>query len=483
MRRHVRLAATAAGESTNWSKPSVTTVGEKDASIARPADQAFGISTQVFNLAAPVRPAAAVTVRTIGQIRAALRYAESEGLPVRVLSTGHSAATARPMAGALLIRTELGDAVDVDSHRRTARVAAGTRWGTVVAAAAQHGLAAPHGSSPDVGVVGYLLRGGVSFYGRRVGLAVNSVRAIELVTADGELRRADASSDPELFWALRGGGGGFGVVTAVEIDLFPAARVMTGAAFWPAAHAGRLLSLWRRWTADAPWDATTSLRVMNLPQVPAIPPALTAGPVLAVDGAVLAQSGDDVARAQQDAAGLLEPLRAVAEPLLDTWTLTTPEAVVHTHMDPAEPVAVFGDHMLLGEIGDEGAAEFLGIIGDRPGSPLVCTELRQLGGAFAAPPVAGGALDRLGARYAYLAAGVLIGTATQESITSRLAAARAVLTPWDTGKTAPTFVETLEQPQGILDRQAIRAVDRVRARVDPFGQFRDEIAPNASAAW
>ncbi|WP_433241284.1 FAD-binding oxidoreductase [Streptosporangium sp. CA-135522] len=458
----------------------MTTVGERETSIALPGDPAYEAATQVFNLSAPAQPVAAVTAHTIDEIRAAIRYADAEGLAVRVHTTGHASAATRPMRNAVLIRTRMGGGVEIDAQRRLARIPAGTRWGAVVEAAAPHGLTVAHGSSPTVGAVGYLLRGGLSFYGRAVGLAVNGVRAIELVTADGELRRVDASSDPELFWALRGGGGGFGVVTAVEIDLFPAAKVITGAAFWPAVHAERLLSAWRRWTLDAPWEVTTSVRVMNLPPVPGVPPALAAGPVLSVDGAVLSTT-QDVTVAQQHAEDLLGPLRSVAEPVLDTWQLTAPSAVLQAHMDPSDPVAVIGDHMLLGEIGDDGAAEFLRVTGEGSGSPLVVAGLRQLGGAYAIPDPAGGALDHLEARYSYAGSGVPMGPVTAEALRSHCDRVRAAMKPWDTGRTAPSFVEDFEQPQGHLSPDQIRVVDRVRARIDPSGRFRDDIAPNATA--
>nr|BFE84738.1 hypothetical protein GCM10020093_073390 [Planobispora longispora] len=236
-----------------------------------------------------------------------------------------------------------------------ARVPAGTRWGAVVEAAAAYGLAPPHGSSADVGAVGYLLRGGMSFYGRKVGLATNCLRAAELVTADGELRRADEAADPELLWALRGGGGGFGVVTAVEVDLLPVASVVTGASFWPVAHAPELLRIWREWTLEAPWEVTTSARVLNLPPLPEVPPVLAAGPVLCVDGAVLAGEPGDAATALRQAEDLLGPLRAVADPVMDTWQTTGAVGVLEAHMDPADPVAIVGDHLLLGELGEEGS--------------------------------------------------------------------------------------------------------------------------------
>jgi FAD binding domain len=458
----------------------MSTVDRTTATVALPGNPGYETATEVFNLSAPARPVAAVAARTIHDVRAAIRYARGERLPVRVHATGHAAAGVRPIGRAVLIRTAFDGPVEVDAYRRVARIPAGTRWGAVVSAAAAHGLAAPHGSSPTVGAVGFLLRGGLSFYGRKVGLSVNSVRAIELVTADGELRRVDSANDPELFWALRGGGGGLGVVTAVELELFHAATVVTGATYWPVRYAGQLLSVWRRWTLDAPWEATTSLRILRLPPLPQVPPALAAGPVVSVDGAVVCTSGDatDAARYAED---LLAPLRAVAEPVLDTWQATTPAAVLEAHMDPTDPVPFVGDHMLLSELDDEGAAAFLSVAGEGVDSPLVLCGLRQLGGAFAEPDPTGGALNHLDARYSYAGSGVPFEPVTEAALREHCATVRAALAPWDTGRTAPSFVEDFRQPQGHLRPERVAAVDRVRLRVDPEGLFRADIAPNATA--
>lgn len=455
-------------------------INGRHSSVALQGEPEFDDATAVFNLAAPARPVAAITARTIEQIMSAIRFAELERLTVRMHATGHAAATCRPMDNAVLVRTQLAGGVDIDVRSRIARVPAGTRWGEVIDAAAPHGLGAPHGSSPLVGVVGYLLRGGVSFYGRRVGLAANSVRAIELVTADRELRRVDASSDPELFRALRGGGGGFGIVTAVEVELFPAAQVVTGAAYWPATHADRLLPAWLRWTADAPAEVTTSLRVMNLPDLPEVPPALRAGTVLCVDGVVLSETDDDLAVARRQADDLLGPLRSVAEPVLDTWQEAAPAAAAQTHMDPNEPFPIYGDHMLLHRLDADGAEALLRVAGAGSGSPLTNVELRQLGGALAVPSVAGGVLNHLEAPLAYLGGGVPFGPVTVESIVAHCAKVRGALGRWDTGRTTPTFVEHVAQPQRHLSRGQIASVDAVRARVDPDGLFRDDIAPNAT---
>lgn len=458
----------------------MSTVDERCVRVGLPGDATFRAATRVFNLAAPAHPAAAVTARTVDDVRAAIAYAKSAGLTVRMHTTGHGAGAARPMEQALLVRTCLDEPVEIDARRRIARVPAGALWRDVVQAAAPHGLVAPHGSSPTVGVVGYLLRGGVSFYGRKVGIAANSVLAVELVTADGDLRRVDGSSDAELLWALRGGGGGFGVVTAVELTLFPAVDVVTGAAFWPAVHAYRLLREWRRWTDDAPWEVATSVRILNLPDLPEIPRELRAGPVLCLAGVVLAAE-EGVDGALRQAEELLAPMRSIAEPIIDTWRRTEPTAVLDTHMDPTEPVAILGDHMLLGDLGDEGIAEFVRVTGEGSGSPLVAAELRQLGGALSRPDPRGGALNHLDARYAYMVAGLPGETGSTEGIQRHCALARKALSPWDTGRTAPTFVEGVHQPQGHLDADQVEALDRIRLRVDPAGLFRGDISPGASA--
>ncbi|MQS06671.1 FAD-binding oxidoreductase [Streptomyces alkaliphilus] len=459
----------------------MTTTHEHSAPTAH-GDAAYRAATRVFNLAAPVTPADAVTAHTVEEVRAAIHRARARGLGVRVHATGHAAATARPMEDALLIRTDLRGDVEIDVHRRIARVPAGTRWGAVIEAAARHGLAAPHGSSPTVGVVGYLLNGGLSMYARHTGLAANSLRAVELVTADGTSCRADDRSHPELFWALRGGGGGLGVVTAVEVALFPVAAVVTGAAFWPAGEARRLLPLWRAWAEHAPDEATTSVRIMNLPKVPEVPAALSAGPVLCLDGLVVAPAEDGITTALRRADELLAPLRAVAEPIMDTWHRAGPTAVAETHMDPADPVPVLGDHMLLEDPGDEGIAEFLRVTADHPRPVLTVAELRQLGGALGRPVAGAGALGHLDARYAYSGAGVPGFAGGPEEIRAHCERVRRALSPWDTGRTAPTFVARADQPRGHLGTGAILAADRIRARVDPDGLFRGDIAPDCSAS-
>jgi hypothetical protein len=436
--------------------------------IAFPGDPAYTAATGVFNLAGPAHPAAALTATSIADMQAAISYASARGRGVRVHTTGHSAGAATPMTGAVLIRPLLPGGVEIDPDRRLARIPAGTPWSAVVHAAAPHGLAAPHGTSGTVGAIGYLLHGGVSLYGRKLGLAANYIRSVETITADGQLRRVSAAEDPEFFWALRGGGGGFGVVTAVEIELFPVTALVAGAAFWSWTHAEAVIDAWYDWTLGAPEEVSTSLRVMNLPDLPEIPPMLKGGPVVCVAGVAL-----EAAHAHD----LLSPLRKIGEPVLDTWQDGGPELVPEVHMDPDEPGAFIGDHLLLAEPGREGIAEFVRMTGEGSGSPLIAAELRQLGGRLAVADPTGGVLNRLDARLAYMGAGVPELRGTPEEIIEHCDKVRAALGPWDTGRTAPGFVKGLDRPRGHLSEADVEAVERVRARVDPGGLFRGDAMP------
>ncbi|VVJ20419.1 Uncharacterised protein [Amycolatopsis camponoti] len=443
----------------------------------RPGDPEYETATRVFNLAAPVHPAAAVTARSVDEVRAAVRHAAAAGLGVRMFTSGHGAGAARPMPEALLIRTELGGGVEVDPAGRVARVPAGTRAGELVAATAKHGLTSAHGSSANVGLVNYLLGGGLSGYGRFAGLAVNGVRAVELVTADGVARRVDAEHDPELFRALRGGGGGFGVVTAVEVALFPAGQLVGGATYWAGELAEAVLARWNAWTTDAPREVTTGLRLLNLPAVPGVPPALAGRTTVCVDGLVRAGSAGEARRLADD---LLRPLYALGEPLADTWSVLTAEGVLGIHMDPPEPVPFLGEHHLLSTLDSQGEAELLRLLGAGSGSPFVGAGLRQLGGAFATAPEGAGVLGHLDAAFSFAASGVP-DPSGPERLLARCAQLRTGLEPWRTGRTVPNFVEHFEQPQRHLDDDEVAAVDRVRLRVDPAGLFRGDIAPNATA--
>ena len=208
--------------------------GDLRGAAVAPGEQGWDEARAAWNLVADQHPAAVAYVETVDDVSAVIAFARSNGLRVAAQGTGHGAACRGTLDGTILVKTERMDGIEIDAGRRVGRFEAGVIWRDAGNAAGEHGLAAFPGSSPDVGVVGYTTGGGFGWLARRYGLACNNVRAVELVTADGELRRVDADSDPDLFWALRGGGGSFGVITAIEFGLLELPEVFAGSVIYPA---------------------------------------------------------------------------------------------------------------------------------------------------------------------------------------------------------------------------------------------------------
>ena len=219
--------------------------------VLLPGEAGYDAETSVFNLNNPLAPAVVVAASGPSDIRAAVHFAERHSRAVAVRGTGHQ--VVRAVDGAVLISTSRINSVNVDPVNRTARVEAGVHWSEVVEACAKHGLAPMSGSAATVGVVGYLLGGGQSpVFGRHLGYAADHVHKIEIVTADGESRTVTAQRDPELFWALRGGKGNFGVVTAIEFSVFPMPRFYGGGVYFPGERTADVLHTWREWAPTLP---------------------------------------------------------------------------------------------------------------------------------------------------------------------------------------------------------------------------------------
>jgi FAD/FMN-containing dehydrogenase len=243
-----------------------------DGKVVLPGDERYDGAWRAWNLAVDQRPAAVAFPESAAEVAAAIRYAAGRGLRVAAQGTGHNAGPLGPLADTVLVRTDRMRGIRIDRKTRTARAEAGVIWIDVVQAAATDGLATLAGSSPDVGVTGYTLGGGLSFLGRKYGLAASNVTAAELVTADGRLVRADHEHEPDLFWALRGGGGSFGVVTALEFRLFPHTQAYAGALWYPIGRAPEVLHAWRELTrGPVPDELTHDRTAAQLPADPADP--------------------------------------------------------------------------------------------------------------------------------------------------------------------------------------------------------------------
>jgi FAD/FMN-containing dehydrogenase len=264
--------------------------------LHRPGDPEYDARRRGFSPALDSRPAMVVEALGAADVRAAVGAARDYDLPFAVQGTGHG--THVPCDGGILVRTGAMATVLVDPDRRVAHVGAGARWADVLAAAGPFGLAPLSGSDPSVGVAGYTLGGGLGWLARRHGFAADSLRRAEVVTAEGGLVTASADEHPDLFWALRGGGASFGVVTAMEIALHPVERVYAGTAYFAIERAAETLARYREWIATAPDALSTAVLLTRLG-----------------DRRVLAIRAMHVGE-PAEAERLLAPLRAVAGPAL-----------------------------------------------------------------------------------------------------------------------------------------------------------------------
>jgi FAD/FMN-containing dehydrogenase len=352
--------------------------------------------------------------------------------------------------------------VEIDAEARSARVSAGTLWIEVTEPASALGLAPMAGSSPDVGVVGYTLGGGVSWLARKHGLSANNVLAIELVTADGELRRVDHENDPDLFWALRGGGGSFGVVTAMEIKLHPYAEVYAGAMFWDWSRTSEVMHAWREWTLMLPDEVTSSARVLQLPPIPEIPEPLRGRSVVTIDAAVLA----DAARGAE----LMQPLRDL-EPMIDTFAMVPPVALSRLHQDPEEPMPALSEHRLLADLPAEAVDAFVAIAGPDSGSMLMMAEIRHLGGALGRVEPGHGALASLEADYILFGGGLAASPEMVAGLQAALPPFKAAMAEWDAGRGYLNFEESSVSSRSFYDEVTHRHLRRIKAQVDPADMF------------
>lgn len=447
---------------------------ELDGRLTLPGDAGWDADRTAWNLAVDQRPAAVVVAGSAEDAVRTVRRAAALGLGVAAQSTGHNAGPLAAQAGfdrVVLLRMSELRGVEIDAEARVARIEPGAQWGDVVAAAAPHGLAALAGSSHDVGVVGYTLGGGVSWLARSHGLAANQVLAAEIVTADGRLRRIDAEHDADLFWAIRGGGGDFGVVTALEFRLFPVTEVVAGMMLWPLDAAHEVLHAWAEWTGGLPETVTSTARVLRLPEMPELPPFLSGRSLVLVEA--VCQEGPE--RADE----LLAPMRALA-PELDTVHPQPAAELLQLHMDPPEPSPGFGDGMMLSELAPATVRAFLDAVGPGAETALVVAELRHLGGALDPDTAlalaaergvpAPGAIAGFDAQYLVFAGGVPVPELADALVVS-LGRLFSRIEPWRAPVEYLNFAEHA-RPAEQLFGERVHRLRAVKADVDPEGLIR-----------
>lgn len=426
--------------------------------VVLPGDAEWDADRRIWNLAYEQAPAAIVHVTDADDVTAAVRFAAERGLQVAAQRTGHTAFGAAD--GTLLVRTDALTGVEIDERRAVARVGAGTLWSELVERAAPFGLAALHGTTGTVGVTGYALAGGIGWYARRFGLAAGDITAVELVGADGHLRRVDGDNDPELLWALRGGGGSFGIVTALELRLHPVVDVHAGALFFDVKRAGEVLRAWWEWTLTAPDEVTSLARITRFAPSADVPERSFVGIGAVTTG---------------DAYRSLQPLLELG-PTITTFAPVSLPVVGQFHGDPPEPVPYMARHQMLRELSANAIDAFVDAVGT---GETMRAQIRHLGGALAHADPDGGALAHVDAAYLSQAvAGVFDGD--RAGAEAQLARVDDALSPWDTRRRWPNFTTAPIDVSCFYLPATHRRLRAVKAAVDPSNVIKAD-HPIASA--
>ena len=426
--------------------------------VVRPGDPRWDEARSSFNLLVDQHPAAVAFPVDEQDVAAAITYARRAGLHVAPQATAHNQAPLGDMDGMLLVNVSALQEVEVDPGAQRVRVGAGVKWERVAPRLSAHGLAGLHGSSPDVGIAGYSLGGGMGWLARKYGLQTNAVTALELVTAEGSFLRVDADNHPDLFWALRGGGGNFGVVTAIEFRVVEVEELYAGAMFFPFERASEVLHTWGALLPGLPDELMSWASLLHFPPIPDVP-AFARGRSFAVVMAAFLGS-------EAEGKTLLRPLRDLG-PARDTFAAVPPVVLGDLAMDPLDPLPGHSAHQLLDELPAETIDAVLAAIG--PGSgrgeTLTMLQFRHMGGALARKAPGAGARATLPGEISMFAAGVVMDESSDAAVREALAEVEAAVLPHRAGD-YPNFVEEPADASTFFDPETWVRLREIKARYD-----------------
>jgi FAD/FMN-containing dehydrogenase len=444
-----------------------------------PGDRGYDAGRQAFNLNAHQEPALVVMAEGATDVVAAVRLASEKGLGVGVLATGHGVAS--PCDGGVLLNTSSMRGVSVDPESQTARVQPGALWSDVIPEAQKHGLMGLSGSSSGVGVVGYTLGGGYGWLGRKYGFAAESMSEADLVTVGGELVKADAQGNPDLFWGLKGGGGNFGIITSLEFSLYPLATVYGGGIYYPVEKAPEVLDFYSRWVSDLPDEMTSSVTFLNFPPLPALPEALRGKSVISVRACYC---GDPPEAGE----GLMRPWRELdGPPIVDAFRTMPCGEMDSISMDPTDPVGAYGHVELLRDLSPDTIATLVEVAGANSNTPLTSLELRELGGALARTPSDLSPIGRAGSQFIMNGIGMTPTPEAAKKVQSYLAYVAESARAHETGATYVNFLEldgaTPERVKAAYSEEDWERLVALKDRYDPRNAFRfnRNIPPSSGA--
>lgn len=431
--------------------------------VLTPSDEGFAVETTGFNLAFPHTPEVVVGVSSVADAVAAVTFAAAHRMPVRMLATGHGSHVL--ITDGMLVTTSRLDDLSIDPGTGVATIGAGVRWGAVVAAGAELGLAPITGSSTNVGVVGYLLGGGLGPLARSHGFSSDYVRGATVVLASGEVVHASATEHPELLWALRGGKGGFGLVTSVEVQLAPIPSLYAGALVFAEEHIDAVLRGWIDWTRSAPDDVTTSIAVIHFPPVEQVPEVFR--------GKTLAMLRFALPGSAAEGEALAAPLRALAPAAMDGVAPLPLAQVATIHNDPSDPSPGWSRGALLSEIDDDFATALLAASGPGTHGPVMVTEVRHIGAATGHDVPEGSAVGGRASSYTLSLIGVPDPALFAEALPTATDALLASVAAWVSPETNINFSGYPDPAdyRRSWSPDAFARLTAVRASVDPEGLF------------
>jgi FAD/FMN-containing dehydrogenase len=340
-----------------------------------PGDEGYDKARQTWDVKTfDQHPAIVVLPANATDVQSAVIFARQHKLPVAVQGGGHG--HPHPADNALLINFANMTDVQIDAEAATARIEPGVLFKMLVEAAHAHGLAPLNGFAASVGVVGYMLGGGLGWLARQYGSGAGSIRSVELVTADGSLLHVNASSHPDLFWGVRGGGGNFGIVTSLECALYPVNEIFAGQVVYPVEQGKDVLNAYLKWTQTLPDELTSALRITHFPPSPDLPPALRGKSVIVV----MASYNGEATKGE----ALFSPMRKLGTVLLDTFAVIPYSQVATIANDPddAPPFFLYNERRAFQNLAPKDIDTLLNIAGNRA-SGIFQTEIRQLGGVLA----------------------------------------------------------------------------------------------------
>lgn len=367
-----------------------------DGPVLRHGDAGFDTEAAANNTVIENRPDVVAGATSEADVVAAVRWAAEQGLGVRMLSTGHGVHS--PITGGLLLNTSRIRGVSVDPEARTATIGAGATWGDVVSAAAEHDLIALTGSSPAVGVAGYLVGGGLGPLARSHGFSSDWLRSARVVTASGDVVTASETENADLFWALRGGKGGFGVVTEVTIELIEIAELYAGSLTFEGEHVDAAMRAWFTFTETAPPSVTSKATLLRMPPLDFIPEPIRGKTLLVVQFVIVGSA--------EEGEALVAPFRQVA-PVFADDVRVTPAAEYARLLDEVHPPGPsWGRADLLRSVDGGFADIFLGEVGFGKRHPFMAIEVRHIGAMTTLDVAAGSAVGGRGGEYTIILIGV-----------------------------------------------------------------------------